>query len=384
MVYQNKARKEAQLMKKGMLLQTVMLLLATLFPASLSFGWSLEKTEFRGDLRLRYQYEKRDSDDTARHRERLRCRFGFVTEPYEKVKVSVRLASGSDDPRSTNQTFQDAFSTKGIHLDEAYLEITPWDDIHINGGKFGKAFTTASDLLWDSDITFEGQVIHLGLPGPAGNFHWSVNGGMFMLDEVKSTGNDPHMFVAQPAFKIELGDAMNIGLTLAYYSFNHIKGSSFEHGSGTNTMKIGAGVLSSEALKYDFDSFNPAATLAFSWVAASGVHYKVNLTGDYVYNTDSEDSGYLMGVKVGHAKLKEPGAWEVYYNLRRLERDSFPDIFPDSDFYGGKTNVTGHEIVLTYAVARSVSLGLDYYLAEMIEGDEDQQSVLQADLVVKF
>jgi hypothetical protein len=59
-------------------------------------------------------------------------------------------------------------------------------------------------------------------------------------------------------------------------------------------------------------------------------------------------------------------------------------MFPDSDFYGGRTGVRGHEIVLAYAVAKNVSFGLDYYLADVIEGDENQQRLLQADLVVKF
>ncbi len=372
-------------MRRTNLLLGVIVLSTALCSASLTFGWSLEKTEFKGDLRLRYQYEKRDSDDTARHRERLRYRFGFVAEAHDDVRVGMRLASGSDDPRSTNQTFQDAFSTKGIHLDEAYVEIVPWEGLSILAGKFGKAFTTTDDLLWDGDIAFEGQIIRMWLPGPADNIAWSVSAGLFVLDEVKTSGDDPHMFVAQPVFKVMLSDAVDAQLTLAYHAFNHVKGTSLEHSAGTNTKEGSeAEVLSSEVLSYDFDSFNPAAVVAYSWKSASGTKYKINLIGDYVYNTDSKDSGYLVGAKIGHAKVKEQGSWDVYYNLRRLERDAFLDVFPDSDFYGGRTNVTGHEIVLKYALAKNVSFGLDYYLAEMIDGDHDQQNLLQADFEFKL
>ena len=37
------------------------------------------------------------------------------------------------------------------------------------------------------------------------------------------------------------------------------------------------------------------------------------------------------------------------------------DVFPDSDAYGGRTDVKGHEFVAKYAVMNNIILSLDYY-----------------------
>jgi hypothetical protein len=370
-----------------------------LFAAGTSFGLSVESTEFKGDVRLRYQYEKNEDQssatETTRHRERMRFRFGFQTQVREGVKVGMSLASGSDDPRSTNQTFEDAFSTKGIHLDKAYVVLAPWPGIKIQAGKFSKAFYYGDDLLWDSDITFEGQAVTLGLPLAEGTAFF-LNGGMFLLDEIKKKGTDPHMFVVQPGLKTDLGSRLTADVSVAYYGFNHIQGNmAWGEMVSTNTTVAEVDTVVDPCdscdtyyvehvwLEYDYDSVNPVAALTYSWTS-SETEYAVKVLGDYIYNTDSEDSGYLVGVQCGHPKVKESGSWQVYYNWRRLESDAFLDTFPDSDFRGGSTNVTGHEAVVSYALMKDVVVGLDYYRTGRIDDDKDPGDLLQFDLQVKF
>jgi len=71
----------------------------------------VKNTRFRGDLRLRYQTENRDDDGkSSRDRYRMRMRAGIESKVADKVTVGFGLATGSGDPRSTNQTFQDTFS----------------------------------------------------------------------------------------------------------------------------------------------------------------------------------------------------------------------------------------------------------------------------------
>jgi hypothetical protein len=348
---------------------------------------ALDDTMIKGDLRLRYQYDKKDDDtpgvEAARHRERIRFRFGLSTEVRDGLDVGMRLASGSDDPRSTNQTLDGFFSTKGFHLDQAYFVWEPFGGLALRGGKFGKAFRMLDDLLWDSDITFEGQAMRLDLPNRE-SLNFSVNGGMFILDEVKSEGKDPHLFVVQPCAEVRLGGGVEAEILVAYYGFAHIQGSEPDHSAGSNTRESEPGGFTENGLEYDYDSVNPTLGVTRTWESSNGKAYSFRLLGDMVYNLDSEDAGYLVGLETGNSSVKETWSWRLHYNWRRLETDAFPDVFPDSDFYGGATNVSGHELVFNLGLGTGLILGFDYYRANLIEGGDDSRDLLQVDLVVKF
>ena len=108
----------------------------------------------------------------------------------------------------------------------------------------------------------------------------------------------------------------------------------------------------------------------------------------YIKNTydidDGEDTGWATGVKFGHKKAKKPGQWQGKYQYVHLERDAFPDAYPDSDRYSGKTDVKGHEVAFKYAWMKNVTLGLDYYYNDRIKATENKEHLVQFDTVVKF
>jgi hypothetical protein len=365
----------------------VLVVLAVLSSLSDGHALSLDRTKFKGDLRLRYQYDKKKVDghvgSDSRHRERIRLRFGFQTDVSDRLRIGIRLASGSEDPRSTNQSFGDLFATKGIHLDQAYFAWKPLGGLTVTGGKFEKALYLLDDLLWDSDITFEGQAARIDVPGP-GNTSLFVNGGLFLLDELKSDGADPHMFAIQPGVRAEFGDGFEAGVFLAYYVFTHIDNADSEYGAGTNTREGEEGALSEGSLKYDYDSVNPTIGITRTWGTEDGAGYFARVVGDMVYNPDSEDTGYLVGLAAGRPTVKATGSWQFQYNWRRLETDAFLDMFPDSDFYSGATGVSGHEFILNYGIGGDFILGLDYYRADKIAGGDDTRDLLQVDMVAKF
>ena len=81
-----------------------------------------ESTKVKGDFRYRHEMiDKQDSD--TRHRHRIRARFGLYGDVSPYSSFGIRLATGSDDPVSTNQTLDGAFSTKTIGLDLAYMKL---------------------------------------------------------------------------------------------------------------------------------------------------------------------------------------------------------------------------------------------------------------------
>jgi hypothetical protein len=355
------------------------LFLTALIGISNVYAFSPENTKFKGDLRLRYQYEYTEKIEEAlqRHRGRFRLRFGFATMMRDDLELGARLATGDTDPRSTNQTTTSYFSSKEIRLDKAYVFWSATQHLKLMFGKYAGAFLIVDDMLWDSDITFEGGSIAWKRPVGGGTSPF-LNCGSFVLDEDKATGKDPHMYYAQPGLTYD-SDGFAVDTGIAFYIFEHLKGSSPDDdiSSGTNTLVDGK-------LKYDYDSVNPAAILIFHPGGTDGLLPAVKLMGDYIYNFDSKDSGYRVGLSLGHLKVKEAGSWQIYYNYRHLERDAFPDVFPDSDFYGGATNVAGHEIIAQYGIVKNVYAGLDYYNARRIEGEREPQNLLQVDCGFKF
>ena len=103
----------------------------------------------------------------------------------------------------------------------------------------------------------------------------------------------------------------------------------------------------------------------------------------YNFDPDDDNEGYLGGIKIGHRQVSESGQWQATFLYRHLERDAWPDVFPDADFLGGSTNGEGYEFIVDYGVNKYVTLTLDYYHSEQIDGDADQE-ILQLDVVLKF
>ena len=65
----------------------------------------VQDMKWKGDLRVRYQNERRDTTN-SRHRGRVRMRLGVETNVNEKSSVAVGIATGGGDPRSTNETLE--------------------------------------------------------------------------------------------------------------------------------------------------------------------------------------------------------------------------------------------------------------------------------------
>ena len=326
-------------------------------------SWA-SKVSMNGDVRLRYQGQNNDPGN-SRDRGRLRYRLGVTAQPTPGWEVGAGLASGPSDLRSTNQTFTNTFSTKGINLDYAYTQYKFNDKIKAVGGKLKYAgyLYTASDLMWDSDINPEGLSININHSSEMGTTF--ANSGIWLLSESGSSNNDPFMVYAQ------LGQnfgAENLFGTLAgtYYTFedNIALGSFATDGSNSDFNFGGIFALSGEIGLKDLFGYGIRTSIIADWVT----------NGDTV--TD-QDNGYLVGLKF----LKSP--WSFGYSYADLEANAWPDILPDSDRFDGLTGIKGHEIALSYTIMQNVVLGIDYYAVESDVLNEDQD-LLQLDLNVRF
>ncbi|MBN1793477.1 MAG: putative porin [Candidatus Omnitrophica bacterium] len=347
-----------------------------------------------GDLRLRYQWEAQDSKpenggsvtEDDRERVRIRMRLGAEAKVNDQMKAAVGLASGSSDPRSTNQTLQDQFSSKSVMLDYAYATWNPADWFEARGGKIiGKeVLWMADDLLWDSDVNPEGAAAHFSYDA-ADNISLFANAGWLILDETDGSPKaaDPSMYFVQPGVEWSFMDGWKLKGALNAYGFSSFKGrnATFDNWGGTNTRE-------NNAYTYDYDSFGTTVEIAGEEPFGGLVNY-VSVFADYINNPDagSDDTGWLLGFKFGDKKVTKFGQWQAKYQYRRLERDAWVDFLPDSDVLGGCTNVKSHEIILEYGLAKNLTLGIDYYNSKDIKylsSAKRDEDLIQVDLLWKF
>lgn len=334
--------------------------------------------KFKGDLRLRYQYNNKNGS-VNRQRGRYRLRFGAESRINNSLKVFFGLASGGNDPRSTNQTMDASFETPDIRLDYAFSQyaIKPW--LTVYGGKFQRklAFCQLSDFLWDSDINPEGISLTSNKVMRY-DFDLFLNSGWFVLDESNSDTSNPSMSVIQPGFQWDMNDERKLKFAVAYYGFNDLKGDSLSHSRLTNSLSGGK-------LSYDYGVFNPSIEFSFEDFENTVIPYYA-VFAEHVRNekVSKNNKGNVFGFAIGNKKVEKQSQWQLKYARRRLEKDAWLDTFPDSDFYGGKTGVKGHELILEYALVDNVIFGADYYNTQNISGIKKTEDLCQMDLKLKF
>jgi len=343
----------------------------------------VQNMKVKQDLRVRHQYERRNNDTEGRNRGRVRYRLGLETKVTGDIKAAAGLATGSADPRSTNQTFQNVFDTPDIRLDYAYGEYTPNSNMSIAVGKHKrkKYLWAPTDLLWDGDINPEGVSANFRQELSYNTEAW-INTGVWLLDDNDQVDRpDPFMNFVQGGllFKEDKVDAKLAGI---YYGFHGVKGLALDNSAGSNTT-------TGSVLQYDYDSLGASLEAGVKKLFGGlplGIDNRIALFGDFIHNVDATDdeNGWAVGVKFGDKKAKKPGQWQAKYIYASLGRDAFLDTFPDSDRYGGATDVRSHEFAINYAWKKGVIFGVDYYNSERIKFSNNNEQIVQADVQLKF
>ena len=329
---------------------------------SAEISWA-EKIKIEGDIRTRYQYEKKDGKE-ERSRGRVRYRLGIIANPIVNWTVGAGLASGGSDPRSTNQDMKDGFSTKSISLDYAYIQYKRGNTgLKAIAGKFKrkKYLWAPTDVMWDSDINPEGVAFSYT---PKLKPLW-FNAGIFVLEENKgATQHDSHMGYGQLGLKFT-SSAVFGKLAGTVYTFGKMK-------DAGSSGYVGAGETNTDN---NLASFNLAAEVGTK--VGGG---KFSVVGEYINNYETntdEDTAYIIGFRYEGGKL------QMKYLYADIEENAVPDFLPDSDRFGGDTGIKGHEVAVVYMINKNVSIGIDYYLTED-EFSKKEQDIVQLDLNVKF
>ena len=124
-------------------------------PAATS-SWA-DRIKLDGDFR--YRYENIDPEGSStRDRQRIRARTNVKAKVADSTEVGFGLATGGDDPVSTNQTIGGGGSSKSVVLNLAYVNWEAADGLNLLAGKFKNPLKRAGSqaLTWDGDWTPEG------------------------------------------------------------------------------------------------------------------------------------------------------------------------------------------------------------------------------------
>jgi len=362
-------------MRNGWKIATAALLgLTFAIPASAT-DWA-KKIKLKGDFRYRYELIDEDGKD-KRHRNRLRLRIGLNAKINDTLDVGAMLASGGEDPVSTNQSLDSQATTKDIRLDQAYFAWKPASGLTIKGGKFKNPFYKPgkSTLLWDGDIRPEGLALQY-------DQNFFLNAGFFYIEE-RSKDDESFLFAGQFGYKAKLGGGMKMTLGAGYFDYTEIKDRALtdfgylkaEGDSFGNTLVDGNFIT-------DYNQAEVFGDISFK------VGIPVSLFADYVVNTAADDSvkdkdtAYLVGFKVG--KAKDSGTWDFGYNYREVESDAVFAAFSDSDFIGGGTDGKGHVLNFGYQIAKGWKFAVTYFINDKDLEKEIDYERLQVDLKFKF
>ena len=333
-------------------------------------NWS-DRLSLKGDVRLRYEGIDEDGEED-RNRMRFRARLGLSAAVHDDVKVVFQLATGGDSPVSTNQSFDDGFSTKDIGVDLAYVQWTATGNLVLFAGKMKNPLYRAggAPLIWDGDLNPEGFAAAF----ESGNFF--ATGGIFSAEE-RSSSDDSLLYAAQAGMNFAVADGAKLTAGVGYFGYTDTVGNSpFYNGSSKgNTVDL--------AGNYTFEYRN---TELFAQYDTSVNDWPLRIFAHATQNSEvsQEDTAFAFGAKLGSAKKQ--GASEFSWTYQDIEADAVIGTFNDSDFGGGGTDSSGHILKAKYMLRDRIGLGGTLFVNDVdrFQGVEHDYSRIQIDVEFKF
>lgn len=361
-----------------------------------------------GDVRGRVELFRFDNDlpgastpNKDRTRYRYRLRTGATIQMKEGFEAGFRFTSSEPtgsfggDPISGNATMQDNGSKKFLYVDLAYGKWTPINSgpwlLSTTIGKMENPFLT-SDMVFDVDYTPEGAALQGGYAFSTDHsLKWSVAG--FVLDENNQgafASDDAYMLGAQLRYDAKWNPKLATTLGLGWYSvvhdntLNNAAVPNIQIGNSRYATAMGNHVAGELINSYRPIVLDGGITYTLDKGPLYAGPFPIRLAGEFMHNpgADEENNGWWGGIFLGKSGKK--GTWEVSYRYKHLEADAWYEEFVDSDFgayypatvsgssgmsagYRSGTGLKGHVIKAAYSLSDSFTVGITYFLTEMID-----------------
>ncbi len=367
---------------------------------------SLTELKLYGDLRLRYQYDNRNTQlhrpqnttigangegDPRHGRQRGRARFRLRLGADFKLTdnffggVQLQTASASD---SGNQTFTGGFSNYDIFISRAYLGWNAFEGITLIGGKQRNPFYS-TDLVWDGDINPTGVVekvefhklVALGAEEDA-SLPWEVtlNAGQFIFhdnDEDKNGTDyktDAWLFATQVVgtYKFNKDFKATVAPGFMTYTAANLSASPGMNNETPFTSTRNLMILTAPG---DFSFKIGKLKTKVYWDFAYNIDgakrtrdvYGLDGIGTNSNHTGQDNLAWLLGVQVGDNKKK--GDWSAMFNYRQTGISAVDPNLNDSDFALGQLNTQGFKTGVAYNFTDAIVGGVTYLQGWHLRGD---------------
>lgn len=346
---------------------------------------------FRGDLRYRHEQIMSDGDRAApgvpaatnpsvasldRVRDRVRLRFGGTFRVNDTVVVGMQLATGADDPRSTNQTLGDSVgpgsARRTVGLDQAYFAWQPTSTWLVRGGKMPMPWTRpGTSLFFDGDINPEGVAVNYtkGLLFGSASYMWLQERGPTVVrqGEAAVDVSDPAMGHVQAGVRYPFTATTSLMAGVSYYDHFATQGrrpffAGNPNGNTTVNVAFPAGSTTQLAVAaYDYNILQ--AFLQYDRIVFDTLPFMVYV--DYAQNDDAPryDTAYSYGFTLGRASNLR--TWEVGAMYQKLGKDALFGQWVDSDFGNGNTDTRGWVLRAGYALKTNWTLNATYFINEL-------------------
>lgn len=365
-----------------------------------------------------------------RQRLRSRLRLSVNAKVTQGVDVKMRIATGkSDDPVSTNATLGNSNKPQSIVLDRGYIKIASELNDHVFYGGRMKNPWLGTNLIWDADLNFDG-LAYKYRPLQTDNIFEEdrvldtfLTLGAFPLAEVELSSDDKWLFGLQTGLNWSFNNQDELDIVLTYYDYKNIQGQRNEvnsdlldytapdlAGRGNTLFNIANNTVDTDTVLFALASDYNLAELLIKYKLADFAPVNVVLSLDYVENIgykkaevleridsinnlltiygnedgESHNQAYQVKLDVGWPSLMKRGNWKMSMAYKYLERDAVLDIYTDSDFRGGGTDVEGWVLDAKYAFDDATWLGFKLISADEIDGPPFGQDTIQLDLNARF
>lgn len=366
-----------------------------------------------GDFRSRYEgffYHGDDSDFEDRNRLRYRLRLNGEATVNSRASILFRLASGSDDNRSTNRTLGDlpSFASDPIRIDRAYVRISPFaqgrlpDESGSAWIEFGKVpnpyvWKVGKDfMLWDHDVNPEGISVLLE-DDLTQDLNIFLNAGYYVVEELKSKSST-NLMAAQLGGHLQLADKVKVGSRFSWFHFGNVgeamlmrgvDGSSGVTSSGGNILDGLTGNVSGGHLNLLEGGFYLQADCFDDWplLFFANVSGNVDAEASQMYpQAGRENIAWGIGGEIGDKKK-----WvKLGLGYWHIEANAVFSMFNDSDLFDGRTNRKGFVLYGSKQILPRTELALTAFWSRPIDDSlpnsvsKAERMRLQADMKFKF
>jgi Putative porin len=335
------------------------------------------RVSFTGDIRYRNESFDVEYVERNRSRDRVRARLNATYRVNDTLTGQIGLATGADDPRSSNQTMDGQNSRKTFGLDVAYVTWAPTADWKATVGKQRIPWQRTASLFFDGDINPEGVSINYAKGNLfAGTFYDWLSERALSFSSPTGTNTDSILYGAQVGYRIPFSDSVKMTVAATYFNFDGVQGYNplFGGSSFGNTTSTSAAVCSrtlaagTACLLSDYDIIEGFADLT---ATVGGRPLRVYL--DYAQNSGAEvnpvageklDTATAFGFSYGAASAVA-GTWEFGALYQTIEKDALFGQLLDSDFGDGNTDTDGIVLRGAYTFARNWTVNATYFINKL-------------------